>query len=131
MATSTRDYYEVLGVKKTATQDEIKKRTASWRASTIRTPIPTIPRLKRSSKRYPAPTRSYPTPRSANSTMSGPPSSDKVPRVPVAGSGASRAGSPWGATGPICLGASLAAGSVGEVLVAPAGGRSGPSGVKM
>ncbi len=38
MATQTKDYYGTLGVKKTATQDEIRKAFRKWlRESTIRT----------------------------------------------------------------------------------------------
>ncbi len=35
--TMAKDFYEILGVGKTASADEIKKRTASWRISTILT----------------------------------------------------------------------------------------------
>lgn len=37
MAQEKRDYYEVLGVSKGASEDEIKKHTKSWRGSTTRT----------------------------------------------------------------------------------------------
>ena len=37
MAENKRDYYEVLGVSKGASEEEIKKHTKSWRASTTPT----------------------------------------------------------------------------------------------
>jgi len=57
MATNTRDYYEVLGVKKTATKDEIKKSYRKLARKYHPDAIPTIPRRRRSSRRSRARTR--------------------------------------------------------------------------
>lgn len=54
---SKRDYYEVLGVKKTATDAEIKEHIEPWRRNTTRTRILAMRQLQRSLKRLLRPTR--------------------------------------------------------------------------
>ena len=97
---------------------------ASWPVSTIPTPIPTIPRRRRSSKRSPAPTRCSPTPEKRKQYDAGPSvlrararRRRRVPRLPGQ---ASR----WAATGPTCSATcSAAAVSAAAASGAAAGGR--------
>ena len=48
-----RDYYEVLGVDKSATDQDLKRLIVSWLKSITRTPILVIKKPKRNLKRLP------------------------------------------------------------------------------
>ena len=55
---SDKDYYEVLGVDRTASEDEIKKPTENLPSSITRTKTPATKRQKRNSRKSQAPSRS-------------------------------------------------------------------------
>ena len=67
MAVGFRDYYEVLGVPRGASAEEIRAPTASSPASTTRTSTRS-PAPRTASRRSPRPTRSCATPRSGSAT---------------------------------------------------------------
>ena len=55
---SDKDYYEVLGVDRAASEDEIKKPTENLPSSITQTKTPAIKRQKRNSRKSQAPSRS-------------------------------------------------------------------------
>ena len=53
MNVAKRDYYEVLGVERSADDQSLRAPTESWRSNIIPTAIRTITKRKRSSKKPP------------------------------------------------------------------------------
>ena len=134
MAASTRDYYEVLGVKKTATQDEIKK---AYRKLARKYHPDANPDDPKAEEKFKEVSSAYEVLSDAEKRKhvrrSGPRSFGQgAPGRAAAASAATRAASPWAATGPTCSATCSAAEAVRRRRrrAAAAGGSSGPSGAR-
>lgn len=74
-----RDYYEVLGVDKNASEDEIKRHTAKSPSSITPTAIRATGKPKRSLRKQPRLTTYCMTPKSANNMISSDSTAQQVP----------------------------------------------------
>ena len=131
MATSKRDYYEVLGVKKTATQDEIKKAYRKLARKYHPDANPNDPKAEEKFKEVSTAYEMLSDAEKRKQYDAGPRCFGQGAQAAAAASAATRAGSPWAATSPTSSATcSAAAAARRRRPGAAAADRSGPSGAR-